>query len=415
MKFSTTAALSAIQTIIKVASAFVANKIIAIYAGPSGIAIMGQFQNFVTMLGSYASGAISTGVVCYTSKYLDDPEKKHRLWSTATIFIFVCCSIAVFFLIILRNYLSIVLLHNIKYSGVFIVVAVSLVFYIVGTFFIYILNGQHEIRLYTILNSLGSFLGLLFSCVLVIKYSIYGALCSLMLSQSVLFFVVVFYIRRCTWFRWQYFFLGFDKQSFKMLLKYTMMSIVSASVIPLSQVAIRNLLISKMSIDVAGNWQGLQRISDAYLLIAYTAFGTYFLPKFAGIRGKAGLVKELIDTYKIIIPFMLLATGLVYISRFILVHMLFSTKFKIMPEMFIWQLLGDFFKIVAWPIGLIFMSKGKTFIILINDFIFNLLVVVLTYSIINIFGYQSPMIAFMITYICWLIWLIFLLNRVDVE
>jgi PST family polysaccharide transporter len=42
-----TSVLTGISTIIKVISAFVINKVIAIYVGPSGLAIVGQLQNFL--------------------------------------------------------------------------------------------------------------------------------------------------------------------------------------------------------------------------------------------------------------------------------------------------------------------------------------------------------------------------------
>lgn len=412
MKFTTTVLFSAIQTIIKVASGFFANKIIALYTGPSGIALLGQFQNFITMLSSYASGASSTGVVCYTSKYINDNGMKHKIWSTAAKFCVLGSLVASMFLIIFRVYLATELLHNKIYSNVFIIIALSLIFYVASSFFSAIINGQHEIKFYTFVNSIGSLLGLFFSCILVIKYSIFGALCSLIISQSVLFFVIIIFIKRYDWFRWHYLTYKFDYVSLKMLLKYTIMSIASASIIPLSQIIIRNLIINDLSIDVAGNWQGLQRVSDAYLLIAYTAFGTYFLPKFASLNSRNEVFKELIDTYKIIIPFMLITTITIYLLRVQLVNVLFSTKFNLMPQMFFWQLCGDFFKIIAWPIGLAFMSKGKTLVIIINDLTFNILSVVLTYFLISIFSYQAPMISFMITYILWWLWLMYLFYRV---
>ena len=42
--------LNAIAVAIRILSSIVLNKILAIYVGPSGYAIIGQFQNLVTML-----------------------------------------------------------------------------------------------------------------------------------------------------------------------------------------------------------------------------------------------------------------------------------------------------------------------------------------------------------------------------
>ena len=45
-----TSVLSAIATIIKIISGFVINKVVAIYVGPSGLAIIGQLQNFMELI-----------------------------------------------------------------------------------------------------------------------------------------------------------------------------------------------------------------------------------------------------------------------------------------------------------------------------------------------------------------------------
>ena len=57
---------------------FVVVKIIAIYVGPSGLAFIGQFQNFLSILMSFATGAINSGVVKYTAEYRDDEVEKQN-------------------------------------------------------------------------------------------------------------------------------------------------------------------------------------------------------------------------------------------------------------------------------------------------------------------------------------------------
>ena len=42
-----TSLLSAISTLIRIISGFIITKVIAIYAGPSGVALVGQLQNFI--------------------------------------------------------------------------------------------------------------------------------------------------------------------------------------------------------------------------------------------------------------------------------------------------------------------------------------------------------------------------------
>ena len=74
-----TSLLTAISTIVKILSGFVINKFMAIYVGPSGIAIVGQLQSFMTMITTLSNGAISQGVVKYTAEYTSIEKKKKYL------------------------------------------------------------------------------------------------------------------------------------------------------------------------------------------------------------------------------------------------------------------------------------------------------------------------------------------------
>ena len=53
-------------------SGLVINKIIAIYIGPAGIALIGQFQNFMGIITTIGNGAINSGVTKYVAEYHED-------------------------------------------------------------------------------------------------------------------------------------------------------------------------------------------------------------------------------------------------------------------------------------------------------------------------------------------------------
>ena len=57
-----TSVLTGISTVIKLVSAFVINKVIAIYIGPAGLAIVGQLQSFTSIITTFSNGEISSGI-----------------------------------------------------------------------------------------------------------------------------------------------------------------------------------------------------------------------------------------------------------------------------------------------------------------------------------------------------------------
>ena len=385
--------------------------IIAVIIGPSGVALVGQLGNFITMASTIASGAINGGVVSLTAKYHDNEQLKHRVWQTAVWISSGLSIITAIAVITFRNFLSIAFLHDPQYSGVFLAFGCSIVLFVWNQLLLAILNGQGEIGKLTIINAINSFASLGISIILVVHYQVYGALLAITLIPNLIFFFSLIFVYKTSWFRWRSFIGKIDKDTLKSLFGYTVIVIIGATVTPLQQLLIRNLMIDKINLTMAGNWQGLQKISDAYLMIVYTAFSTYFMPKFSSLKTTAEIKTELLSCYKLIIPFVASTIIVIYFGRNLIVHLLYSKAFMDMGQLFFWQLTGDFFKTIAWPMGLIFVSKGNARIIGMNDIIFNGALVILSYILIQFMAIQATVFAFAITYFLWFIWLTILTRK----
>ena len=89
MNLLKTSVLNGIAVLVKTATMFILNKILAVYVGPSGYAAIGQFQNFIQMVTSFAGGAINTAVVKYTAEYGDNPNEQRKIWQNAGTIILV--------------------------------------------------------------------------------------------------------------------------------------------------------------------------------------------------------------------------------------------------------------------------------------------------------------------------------------
>ena len=124
------ALVSGLATSIKMISAFVINKIVSVYVGPSGLALIGQLQNFSQLATTIADGAISSGVTKYTAEYGEEDRRLPLLFSTA-IKISLACSVLVSFgLIIFSSQLSEYFLKTERYSYIFIVFGFTIVLFL---------------------------------------------------------------------------------------------------------------------------------------------------------------------------------------------------------------------------------------------------------------------------------------------
>ena len=76
MNLVKTSLLNGLAVITKVATALALNKVLAIYVGPAGYAVIGQFQSLLAMVFTFASGGVNTGVTKYTAEFHAAPQKQ---------------------------------------------------------------------------------------------------------------------------------------------------------------------------------------------------------------------------------------------------------------------------------------------------------------------------------------------------
>ncbi|MDO3625929.1 O-antigen translocase [Mucilaginibacter sp. BT774] len=411
MKLVKTTFFTSIITFVRIGSGFVSSKIVAMLTGPAGVAIIGAFSNFISIVLIFANGAINTGVVKYTAEYNGNDGQLKELFSTSLKISVYCSCIVGLLLIILAPYCSAWLLLNDIYTNVIRVLGITIILYSLNTLFISILNGKGQIKSYTIVNAAGSVIGLIMTAVLVYFFKVRGALYSLVLTPSIVFFVTASLIIRTPWFRWDYFKEAFNKTVGKKLSHFSLMAIVSAITVPVAQIVLRNIVIAKVGINSAGYWQGMMKVSDGYLLLITTSLSTYYLPKLSSLKTRAELRKEIFSGYKIILPAVLLGCCSIYFLRFIIIRVLYTPDFLKMEGLFIWQLCGDFFKISAWILAYLMLAKAMTRAFIFTEIIFSASYVVLGYVFLNIFHLKGITMAFAVNYFLYLITMILLFRK----
>lgn len=411
MKLVKTTFFTSIITFVRIGSGFVSSKIVAMITGPSGVAIIGAFGNFIAIVLIFANGAINTGVVKYTAEYDGDSVRLTSLFSTSLKISIFCSAITGLLLIVLAPYWAIWLLTNTLYTNVIRVLGITIILYSLNTLLISILNGKGQIKSYTVVNAAGSIIGLIMTVVLVYFYKVQGALYSLVLTPSIVFFVTASLIVKTPWFRWDFFKEAFNKTIGTQLSRFSLMAVVSAVTVPVAEIVLRNIVIAKVSINSAGYWQGMMKVSDGYLLLITTSLSTYYLPKLSSLKTDGDLRKEIYSGYKIIIPAVLISCCAIFFLRFLIIRVLYTSDFLPMESLFIWQLVGDFLKICAWVLSYLMLAKAMTKVFILTEVIFNVSYVILGYVFLNVFHLQGVTIAFAVNYLIYLITMVFVFRK----
>ena len=405
-----TSVLTGISTVIKLVSAFVINKVIALYIGPAGLAIVGQLQSFTSIITTFSNGAISSGIVKYTAEYQDIEEKK-KIFSSSIVISLICSLIISIFLFTFSGYLSELILKDVQYSSVFIVFGATIFLFALNMVLISILNGQKEIKKYVLVNIAGSIFSLVFTSILIMQLNLMGALYAMVLNQSVMFFVTLAFVIKSSWFKLEYFKQGLDKESLSKLSKYSLMAIVSALTVPVSHLIIREYIGENLGWDSAGYWQGIWYISTMYLMLVTTTLGVYYLPRLSEIQDNKELRKEIFSGYKIIMPIVILASLIIFLLKEYVILIAFSKDFMPMMELFAWQLIGDVIKIASWLLAYLMLAKAMTKVFIYTEVLFSALFVGLSILFVDKFGLVGITYAYALNYLLYLFMMIFIFRK----
>jgi PST family polysaccharide transporter len=403
-----TSLLNSVAVGVKVASALVLNKILAVHVGPGGYAIIGQFQNAVSIAVQLAGGIFSTGVTKATAQHFDDEETQHAIWKTA-IGISLCTSLLAGFIVLLTgNWAAILLLKRADLAGVFIWLGLALPAMAANNLLLAILNGKKAVRTYVTANIIGSILSLLIIGALAYCFGLYGALVAFTINPALVLFATATMVTRKEWFKAKYLWGKVDRNALRELSGFALMGLTSTMTVPVSYMLIREILANKLGLQAAGYWQASWKISEVYLMLITSTLSVYYLPRIAEIRNASEMRKEIISVYKFIVPLAIVGAITIYLLRDYIIHLLFTADFAPMKDLFPWQLAGDVVKIGAWILGYIMLGRAMVKAFVLTEIVFSLSFVVLTWLLVARLGLVGVSMAYAINYCLYFICMAFI-------
>jgi len=403
--------LNAVATLVKMLTGFISVKIIAMLIGPTGIALLGQLNNFSSIFLALSTGGINTGVTKYIAENAGSQRKVNVYLRTALWITLVLSWICAFVLIVGAGYFARTILKDSQYKSIIVVFGLTLILYSLNGLALSVINGYKQFKDYVKINIGGSIIGLSFVVGLAYLYGLYGALMAAVTYQSVVFIVTIIVCTKHTWFTRRSLIGKFSLTVSKQLAHFSIMALVSTATVPVSQLIIRGYLTSHTSLVDAGIWEGMNRISGMYLMVITTSLSVYYLPRLAEIKSNKEIRIEIISVYKFILPILLVATFGIYLFRHVVVSMLFNKEFVGMEQYFIYQLSGDFFKIGSWLLAYQMLAKSMTKMYIITEIVFSITFVLSAVLFIHYYGAVGASIAYASNYLLYWIVMIIVFNK----
>ena len=379
---------------LKIGIGLITSKILAIFVGPGGMALVGNLRNFLTSLESISILGFQNGIVKYIAENQKNEEELKKI--IATVFISLVCT-ALILSGILYFFASFwndkILEHNGDNALVFRVLALALPWYTVSVFLLSVLNGLSKFTKVIWVNITGNLIGLAVSLVMILKFHTLGALLAIVITPSLLFFVTFYFVQKEIQFLKIIRLQSYDFTIIKNLLPYSLMALVSSVLGPIVLLAVRNNLIEKLGLDQAGFWETMTRISSYYLLFVSTILTVYFLPKLSKAQDNDQTKSIFWQFYKTILPVFCFGLLVIYFSRYFIIQLLFTKEFLPVTSLFFWQLIGDVFKVAALILGYQFFAKKLTKAFIISELFSLITLYFLSLLFVNYYGIEGMVMA----------------------
>lgn len=404
--------LNSISIILKIGIGVISSKVLAVFIGPSGLALTGNLKNFLTSIESIATLGFQNGILKYIVEAKNDEDALRKILSTVFISLLAVSLILSIFLFGFSSYLTTILFGNeLRYSIVFKILAVVLPWYASTIFLIVILNGLGKFKKVIYVNIFGNVLGLLFTVFAVLNYKTLGALFSIIIPPTLLFFIAFYAINK----EIRFFDLisrhSFDFKVLKNLSSYSLMALVSSVFGSLVFLAIRNNIIDVLGVEKAGYWEAMTRISNYYLLFISTILSVYFFPKLAFSTSKKAL-RNVIKSYYIgVLPLFVIGLVILFFLRVFFIKLFFTKEFLPVSDLFFWQLFGDTFKAASLILGYQFYAKKLTLAFIVTELISLLMMFTFCHFFIITYGIKGIVMAHSLTYFIYFLILLFYFRK----
>lgn len=385
--------LNSFSVVLKIGIGLITSKVLAIFVGPGGMALVGNLRNFLTSLENISTLGFQNGIVKYVAENQRNKNELQKIIATVFISLLFTAFALSGFLFFFATFWNNQIFNNFEYSFVFKVLALTLPWYAVSVFLLAILNGLSQFKKVIWANIIGNITGLLVSVFLILEFKTLGALLAIVITPALLFFITFYFLNK------QINFFGavrlhlFDFRIIKNLSSYSLMALVSSVLGPIVFLAIRNNIIENLGIGQAGFWETMTRISSYYLMFVSTILTVYFLPKLSIAQNNQETKAVFRKFYKSILPVFILGVIVLYFMRFWIIELLFTKDFLPVSTLFFWQLVGDVFKVASLILGYQFFAKKLTVAFIISELFSLTILYCSSLFFLNYFGIEGVVMA----------------------
>jgi len=371
---------SGIQACVKVLGQFSLVKVIALWYGPAGLALAGQFQNLLYLLQTMGGSATQNSSIQALNQDSLSAESQRGVLTVSLKISFWITMILALLWILGYPWLDALIFPSEFPGWLYFLLPLSC---LLSTFFFWanaFLSATKNYRFLAIHNIHQTFWNTILFIVGGQQWGIVGACTGLALAQIPVACYSLWGMKRHAKFRlrvkevWKFTSLLRkvpypDGQSLKSPWPMVALSLYSVAASQITLVVVRSIMMKQYDINEVGYWEGLQRIGNIWVPIIATLLSSHFLPILSQQKNRRGFLRHSIQTILASGGLVLLFALILMASRSRVIPLLFSPDFGPMVMLLPLHLITDILKAVNWSLSHAILSQGQAKQLIVVDVI----------------------------------------------
>jgi len=403
---------NSISLILKLISAFITSKLTALFLGSTGISLIGNWRNATELIQKLSTGSIQNGVLRYAADSKDDSEESKAFQSTLFYIGSMICLVVMLLTFIFAQTINDFIFISQNYSGYIRILAILLPLFTINIHLQSILKAYEEFKSIVQINNFGHFFNVLCFGLGVYFFNLKGALLSVAVVPCFMGIYTAYVAYKSNLVFYKFRFLHVKKIYALGFRDYAFMTIISTLIFPFTYLSIRNLLAKELSLEASGYWEAMFRISTLYTAFALSLINLVILPKLANASSATQFRGIVFQFYKQVMPVFVGGLILIYVLKTYIVEIVLSSEFLPITDLFLWQEIGDLFRILALVLVAQFHAKKMVWHYILTDILLALGLYFSTFFLLDSYGVLSVVIGHAITYVVYFLVVLFIFKRI---
>lgn len=352
--------INGLRVFIQLLIGFVSSKAIAVFVGIAGMGVVGLVKNFISFLSILLLLGTQNGIVSTLASQHKIKNREGFIVSIFWFFLFFSILVSFVFLFFFDTINQYFFANQINSEWVSVFFAISIPFQSLSIFFSSVLNGYHEYKKVAFIGILTNILTLCISVFLMSKLNFIGAIIGMLSSYIIMFIISSYYFFKIFKVKSLFKPFKFAKKDVSPLKNYSIMSLVSIIMSVAFSYFLRIRIIDEFSLEYAGYYEAVLRISGFYMIFINTFVTFYFLPQLAKCESKEEIIKITKEYYKYIIPVFVIGVILLLLLLDFIILLFFNKDFLVIAPFIKYQVLLDLIKSICLILGIRFFAFGHS-------------------------------------------------------